>query len=109
MNISILDKPIRAIREALADISSGDAKALLEAEQNGKTRKGVIAALEEVLAEPEPEPSAYEPDDGRVEVRSILPEGTVLSLGDGRNIEPGETARVTPALAWFLRDRGQVE
>jgi hypothetical protein len=40
-------------------------------------------------------------------VTNCLP-GTRLSLGDGRAIEHGESAEVSPEIATFLRDRGQV-
>lgn len=116
MDLSILDKPIRAIREALAGISPDEAKVLLEAEQNGKTRKGAIAAIEESLegalvaaGEKPSEPVSNEPNDGRVGIRSVLPEGSTLHLGDGRQLASGETARVSPSDAAFLRERGQAE
>lgn len=64
-------------------------------------------ATETPPAEAEPTPPAEPAPEGMVLVHNILP-GTTLSLGDGRSIAHEEGAHVTPALAAFLRDRGQV-
>lgn len=47
----LLDKTVAEIKAA--DISLAEARRLLVAEQAGKTRKGVIAYLQEVIAEAE--------------------------------------------------------
>lgn len=41
-------------------------------------------------------------------VKNIIP-GTTLHLGDGRRLAFGESAKVSPALAAFLLERGQAE
>lgn len=100
MDFSILDKPIRIIREAVRGIAADDAKALLAAEEDGKTRKGVVDLLKEVLAEePAPDPCL---------IRNHRP-GVTLHLGDGRKLAFGEQAEVSPELAALLRERGQAE
>jgi hypothetical protein len=45
----ILDSNIPEITEALADMSEEQLRDLLKRERDGKTRKGVIAAIEEAL------------------------------------------------------------
>lgn len=52
-------------------------------------------------------PAAVPPPHDDCEVENILL-GTTLSLGDGRVLLFGEKAVVEPALADFLRERGQV-
>lgn len=69
--LALLDKPIREIVAAIQDhdpatgaptISDADLTALLEAETNGKTRKGLMAAIVEEqrdrsVPEPAPQPA----------------------------------------------------
>jgi hypothetical protein len=99
MDLSILDKPIRLIMEALSGVSREEARALLAAEEAGKTRKGVVELLEELTEEAPRDPCL---------VRNIVP-GTTLHLGDGRKLAFGEEARVSPEQAQFMRERGQAE
>lgn len=58
---SLLDEPLRVIKDQLEALTAEEVDALLTAERNGKTRKGVIAALEEALeakTAPPPAPPA---------------------------------------------------
>jgi hypothetical protein len=104
MNLSILDKPIAALKRALPTFSLGELEMLKEAEENGKTRAGAIEAIEAAIADtdpPEPVP------DPRL-VRNHRP-GTTVHLGDGRKLAYGEAAEVEEWLADLLRERGQAE
>jgi hypothetical protein len=46
---SLLDEPAKRIVGALPDLTADELKALLEAEQSGKARKGVVKLLEDAL------------------------------------------------------------
>ncbi len=129
-DLSILDGSVANLREKAADLPLDDLLALLGAEQIGKTRKGAIAALEEMIAasavdEPVIGPDA--PDDHIVSdfdeapladdeppgsVIEIPPgmalftnetAGTCIHLGDGRKLAPGESAAVSPELLAQLK------
>jgi hypothetical protein len=54
MSLAILDGSVPKLIEAIPNYSLGELESLLEAEKNGKTRKGAIAALEEAIAAAEP-------------------------------------------------------
>lgn len=121
-DLSILDLSLAKMQASTID--PADVAALLEAENAGKTRKGVIAYLEGLLPPdgPENEPDGEMLTNGDFssaegwtlgsdgdpnEVENILP-GTDLTLDQGRSILFGEKAVVSPELAEFLRGRGQV-
>lgn len=50
VDLSILDGAVTTVIAALEGKSPGELKALLEAEKNGKTRQGVVHAIEKALA-----------------------------------------------------------
>lgn len=50
VDLSILDGAVTKVIAALEGKSPGELKALLEAEKNGKTRQGVVHAIEKALA-----------------------------------------------------------
>lgn len=50
VGVSLLDKTAPEIYAALPSLSGEELFELLESEQNGKTRKGVVAAIEDAIA-----------------------------------------------------------
>lgn len=97
MSLSILDGSLNDLRAAIPTLSVGEIELLLDAERNGKTRKGAIALLEEALP----------PETDSNEVENIIP-GSVITLHDGSQLRFGERAVVPPEMAEFMRGRGQV-
>lgn len=51
---ALLDEPVKAIKAELPKLTDEELLTLLEAEQRGKTRKGVVEALEEAVASRQP-------------------------------------------------------
>lgn len=107
----ILDGNVASVREKAARLPIGELQALLVAERNGKTRKGAIAVLEELidLAQPEEPIADDEPPGSVVEIPPGLvlftndTEATCIHLGDGRKLAPGASAAVTPELLAILK------
>lgn len=64
--LSILDQPVKDIVAVLPELTGEELAVLLEAETNGKTRKGLITALELAIAAAKPAAPA-EVDQGSVE------------------------------------------
>lgn len=117
MSLSLLDKSIPDIEKALPRLSFGELEALLDAERNGKTRKGAIAAIEAALEAADPPAEGDEPDeadmgapdegDGLVEITNER--DGILVLRDGRRLARGESARVDPAVRDIARQEGWIE
>lgn len=107
MRLSLLDKPIAALRRAIPSLSLGELEVLRDAEEDGKTRKGAIAAIDEAIEEIEAEPDESAPPSGYEEVENIKP-GSDITLHDGAHLRFGERAIVPTGLAAIMRERGQV-
>jgi hypothetical protein len=100
MILSLLDKPIAALKRAIPSLSLGELEVLKKAEEDGKTRVGAIAVIEEAIAEIEAEP-------GEEWVENIVP-GLDITLHDRSHLLFGQRALVPSDLAALLRERGQV-
>lgn len=48
--LGLLDGPVSKLADGLPDVSDHGLRVLLEAEQNGKTRKSAVAAIEDEIA-----------------------------------------------------------
>lgn len=123
MSLSILDLPLPKLGKAIRKCSLGELEALLEAEKNGKTRKGAIALLEAAIADAEPaevEPVVEGADVEEIAAKPVAPQrfgyetvenivpGLDITLHDNSHLLFGESASVPAELAEILRGRGQV-
>ena len=106
----MLDQSISGLLDDAAALDADELRDLIAAETLGKTRKGAIAGLTELLeakeaegveAAPEP-PSAPSGANAPPCTYCNTSEATTVHLGDGRKVAPGETVEVTPELARAL-------